>query len=241
MKNNLKAALAVAALVLPLSAETALAEASPRPGSRDARVTFANYSEGQVYNINTRVRNVTLIELGAGEMIQSIAIGDLESFQVDKLEGSNVFTVKPVVEGASTNLTVETSGRFYFLNVREGSGTPNWSVKFSVPGEGRSQGSGGARRKPVVNPLPEPPAQKMRYAITDGDAAFAPIGISDDGAKTYFQIPAGAPMPSVFRADEKGLEYAVNSSTTGSVITVQGRSERWVLRYGDQSICVTGR
>lgn len=227
---------ALIACVLAVPA-TAWADATPRAGSHDSRVTFANYTEGQVYNINTRVRNVTLIELGAGEQIQSIAIGDLESFQVDKLEGSNVFTVKPVIEGASTNLTVETSGRFYFMHVREGGGTPNWSVKFSVHGEGRS-----ARSRPVVNPLPEPPARKMRYAISDGNgASFAPIGISDDGQKTYFQIPAGSPMPAIFRADEKGLEYAVNSSTTGSVITVQGRSERWVLRYGDQYICVTGQ
>ena len=233
-KTVFRAILASTIWALPVSA---LADATPRAGSHDARVTFANYVEGQVYNINTRVRNVTLVELGAGEQIQSIAIGDLESFQVDKLEGSNVFTVKPVIEGASTNLTVETTGRFYFLNVREGGGTPNWSVKFSVPGKRRA-----ARSRPVVNPLPEPAARKMRYAISDGNGAeFAPIGISDDGHKTYFQIPSGAPMPSIFRADAKGLEYAVNSSTTGSVITVQGRSERWVLRYGDQYICVTGQ
>ena len=73
-------------IALCLTALPALAETAPKPGSHDARVTYATYQEGQVYRINTRLRNVTLVELGTGEQIQSIAIGDLESFKIDKLE-----------------------------------------------------------------------------------------------------------------------------------------------------------
>ena len=125
---------ALIALTLPAAA---LAEARPRAGGNDSRVTYATFQEGQVYTIHTRVRNVTLVELGDGETIRSIAIGDSEAFQVDKLEGSNVFTIKPVLDGASTNLTVETNRRFYFINVVESARvTPNWSVKFTVPGSG---------------------------------------------------------------------------------------------------------
>lgn len=223
-----------AILALPC---TTLAEARPKAGSRDSRVTYAQYVDGQVYDIQTRIRNITLIELGQGEQIRSVAAGDLESFKVEKLEGPNVFTIKPVVEGAATNVTVETNRRLYFLQVSEGRGTPNWVVKFSVPGEGRT-----ARTAPEVRPLPEAPPKKMRYAVsrTTRQVAFAPIGISDDGRKTYFQIPSGAPIPAVFRADGRGLEYAVNSKTEGTVITVAGRSERWVLRYGDAYVCVNG-
>lgn len=233
-KTLILAASTVALLALP---GASLAEARPKAGSRDSRVTYAQYADGQVYDIQTRIRNITLIELGPGEQIRSVAAGDLESFKIEKLEGPNVFTIKPVVQGASTNVTVETNRRLYFLQVSEGRGTPNWVVKFSVPGEGRT-----ARQAPVVRPLPEAPLKKMRYAVsrTTRRIAFAPIGISDDGQKTYFQIPSGAPMPAVFRADDEGLEYAVNSKTEGSVITVSGRSERWVLRYGDSYVCVNG-
>ncbi|MFD2845515.1 TrbG/VirB9 family P-type conjugative transfer protein [Paracoccus cavernae] len=72
-------------------------------------------------------------------------------------------------------------------------------------------------------------------------ARFAPIAISDDGAKTYFQIPQGAATPIVFRVDAKGLEYAVNSTMNGSVIVVAGRSDRWVVRYGDDHACIEGK
>ena len=49
----------------------------------------------------------------------------------------------------------------------------------------------------------------------------------------------GAPMPTIFRADAKGQEYSVNSAARGTTIIVSTRSERWVLRYGDEYVCVT--
>ena len=224
---------ALIALTLPAAA---LAEARPRAGGNDSRVTYATFQEGQVYTIHTRVRNVTLVELGDGETIRSIAIGDSEAFQVDKLEGPNVFTIKPVLDGASTNLTVETNRRFYFIKVVESSRvTPNWSVKFTVPG------SGGTRSR-AASAAAIPAEVPMTYRVLNrkGAAEFAPVGISDDGKRTLFQIPPGAPIPSVFRADAKGRETSVNSSVNGTIITVGARSERWVLRYGDEYVCIEG-
>ncbi len=220
-------------LLLSMTALPALAETAPKPGSHDARVTYATYQEGQVYRINTRLRNVTLVELGTGEQIQSIAIGDLESFKIDKLERANLFIIKPVVAGATTNLTVETQRNIYFLQVTEGGrGEPNYSVKFTVPGGTRA-----------ATPGSEIPASlPMSYKIMKKGRAlpgFAPVSISDDGRKTTFVIPPGAPMPTIFRADAKGQEYSVNSSVRGTTITVSTRSERWVLRYGEEYVCVT--
>lgn len=228
MRNTMTAA--VIMLALPAMA---FAEALPRAGNHDSRVTYASFQDGQVYTVRTRVRNVTLVELGDGETIRSIAIGDSEAFQVDKLEGSNVFTVKPVIPGASTNLTVETNRRFYFIHVIESSsGIPNWSVKFTVPGT-RSSRSAAAAAVPAEVP--------MSYKVLGRTSAkFRPVGISDDGRKTMIQVPPGAPIPSVFRADEKGHEYSVNSSVNGTIITIGSRSERWVLRYGDEYVCIEG-
>lgn len=220
-------------LLISMTALPGLAETAPKPGSHDARVTYATYQEGQVYRINTRLRNVTLVELGEGEKIQSIAIGDLESFKIDKLERANLFIIKPVIAGATTNLTVETQRNIYFLQVTEGGkGNPNYSVKFTVPGSTRTATTGSE----IPASLP------MTYKIMKkGRAlpAFAPVSISDDGRKTTFVIPPGAPMPTIFRADTKGQEYSVNSSVRGTTITVSTRSERWVLRYGEEYVCVT--
>jgi type IV secretion system protein VirB9 len=225
--------LAAAGLLASFAALPVLAETAPKSGHHDARVTYATYVEGQVYRITTRLRTVTLVELGDGEKIQSIAIGDLESFKIDKLERSNLFIIKPVVAGATTNLTVETQRNIYFLQVTENAkGSPNYSVKFTVPGAARG-----------TSPGTEIPASlPMTYRIMKKGKAlpdFAPVSISDDGRKTTFVIPPGAPMPTIFRADAKGQEYSVNSSVRGTTITVSSRSERWVLRYGEDYVCVT--
>ncbi|MDQ1850585.1 TrbG/VirB9 family P-type conjugative transfer protein [Gemmobacter fulvus] len=223
----------LAGLLASLTALPAFSETAPKPGSHDTRVTYATYQEGQVYRINTRLRNVTLVELGAGEKIQSIAIGDLESFKIDKLERANLFIIKPVVAGATTNLTVETHRNIYFLQVTEGGrGTPNYSVKFTVPGSTRATTTGSE----IPASLP------MTYKIMKKGRAlpsFVPVSISDDGRKTTFVIPPGAPMPTIFRADAKGEEYSVNVAVRGTTITASTRSERWVLRYGEEYVCVT--
>lgn len=211
----------------------AVAEVRPRAGSHDGRVTYASFQEGQVYTIHTRVRNVTLVELGDGETIRTISVGDSESFEAEKLGASNAFSIMSFVSGASTNMTVETNRHFYFLNVVESSRvTPNWSVKITVPGRGGSRAGSAAAAIP-----PEVP---MRYRTLNRSRAaeFAPVGMSDDGRRTVIQIPSGAPIPSVFRADANGLEYSVNSSVNGTVITVGALSERWVLRYGDEYVCI---
>ncbi|SOC20369.1 TrbG/VirB9 family P-type conjugative transfer protein [Rhodobacter maris] len=223
---------ALAAILAGVTALPVHAETAPRAGSRDHRVTYATYQEGQVYTVTTRLRTVTLVELADGERIQSIAIGDLESFKIDKLERPNLFIIKPVIAGASTNLTIETQRNIYFLRVTESSrGTAQYSVKFTVPGTGA-----GAR---TATEIPADPPMRYRVMKHAGRLpSFAPIAVSDDGRKTAFKIPSGAPMPTIFRADDRGQEYSVNSAVSGTTITVSARSERWVLRYGADYVCV---
>jgi len=226
--------LAAAVAIATLSPLPGFAETVPVPGNKDRRVTYATFVEGQVYAITTRLRTVTLIELGDGEKIQSVAIGDLESFKIDRLEGQNLFILKPVIAGASTNVTVETNQHIYFFLVTEMSrSTPNFSVKFTVPGSRAKAGIGGEI----------PAAMPMTYKILKRRTLpeFTPIGISDDGRKTYFDIPPGASMPTVFRVDPQGREYSVNAAVKGTGITVGTRSARWVLRYGDAYVCIEGK
>ncbi|PTX41817.1 type IV secretion system protein VirB9 [Gemmobacter caeni] len=229
-RHTTLAAAAFTALVL--FPGTLMAEVAPSPGSRDVRVTYATYHEGQVYRIRTQLKTVTLVELGDGERIQSVAIGDLESFKVDKLERPNLFILKPVVAGAATNVTVETNRHIYFLYVQEVSrGEPMYSVKFTVPG---------ARTAAVASDIPPGTPLTYRFLKRRDLPDFAPLSIVDDGRKVTFTIPPDAPMPTVFGADERGRETSINARVEGTRITVTSRSARYVLRYGDAYLCIEG-
>lgn len=67
---------------------------------------------------------------------------------------------------------------------------------------------------------------------------IAPVQVWDDGQRTYFRFDPDAPTPSIYRADARGREYIVNARTDGTVSVVGRRSDRWVIRYGDQYICI---
>ncbi|MFV0297396.1 MAG: TrbG/VirB9 family P-type conjugative transfer protein [Hyphomicrobiaceae bacterium] len=224
----------VAAALLVVGTAPVVAETAPNPGRSDSRVTYATFQPGQVFRVTTRLKHVTLVEVGESERIESVSVGDSASFSVEEISSQNAFIVKPLIAGAVTNATVETNRRFYFLQLQESSRTtPNYSIKFTVPQSGKGKAASEAI----------PPAQPMRYAYakqTKG-ASFRPVRVWDDGRKTYFEFSPDAPIPSVFRADSSGREYTVNTSVKRTRVTVTNRSQRWVLRYGDDYICINGK
>ncbi len=208
-------------------AGAASAEVAPSRGSHDERVRVASYVDGQVYRINTTLLNVTTVEFAPGETIQSIVAGDTEGFQFDGIPGGQAFAVKPTASGVSTNINVYTNLRSYYFNVVEGGGPTYYVVRFAYPG------ASAPPRNAVV-----PRATTYRYGVS-GEAEFAPVAVSDDGTFTYFQFAPNAPLPAVLRVGPEGGERTANSSTRADgVVRVSGISARWVLRLGDQVVCV---
>lgn len=227
MNKLFQAALLAASLASP-----ALAESIPRPMRVDARSTTAAYQEGQVYKIITRLKRMTLITLPPGELFVDFKAGDTKSFMFSKTDMNNAVMIKPVIAGAVTNGVIVTTRGFYMIEVHESATLrPQYSVNFRAPGGG---GGGGTSKTTVPAGIPK------TYSILAGTkgAEIAPVRIWDDGERTYFQFGPDAPIPSIYRADASGKEYIVNGRTDGTVSTVGRRSDRWVIRYGDQYICV---
>ena len=109
-------------LLITLLSGEALAEATPQGGPKDIRIRYAVYDEQQVFRIETDLRHSTTIQFGQGERFEAVIVGDTESFQVDPIpELGNVLTIKPHVQGASTNMSVITNRRSYTFHLREGS------------------------------------------------------------------------------------------------------------------------
>ena len=211
---------------LVLSAPAALAETTPRPGSHDNRVRIATWAEGQVYRIVTTLTRVTTVEFGEGETIRSIIAGDTVGFQFDGVPGGRAFAIKPAASGVATNITVYTNRRSYYFHVVEARETPHYVVQFRYP-ESRVQPT-----RAVAADAPN-----ANYAVSASEE-FTPTAIWDDGTFTYFRFARNAPVPAIFRYANGG-ERAVNSTALeDGVIRVSGVNRQWVLRLGEDVVCV---
>ena len=80
-------------------------------------------------------------------------------------------------------------------------------------------------------------APNANYAVSAREE-FTPTAIWDDGTFTYFRFARNAPVPAIFRYANGG-ERAVNSTALeDGVIRVSGVNRQWVLRLGEDEVCV---
>ena len=216
----------ILSLALALVAGPALAEYTPRSGPNDSRVRLATYQEGQVYRLSVSLTHVTTVEFGEGETIRSIIAGDTEGFQLDGVPGGRAFAVKPNARGVHTNITVYTNRRSYYFNVTEASSPTYYVVQFRYPEDNVQRVNAVAQQAPNYNDA------------ASSQTAFTPTSVWDDGTFTYFRFARNAPIPAIFRSTN-GRERTVNSQQIeDGVLRVSGVSGQWVLRLGDEVVCI---
>ena len=214
--------------IICLFCTPAFAEIQPRQDQHDTRVRQASYQDGQVYSIRTSLTHVTSIEFGRGETIRSIIAGDTEGFLLDGVPGGQAFAIKPVTPGAHTNITVYTNQRSYYFNVSEASSPTFYVIRFTYPETTR------AARQIIASETPN-----HAYGVSER-SEITPSEIWDDGTFTYFRFEQNAPVPAIFRWSN-GTERSVNAlAQPDGVIRVSGVNARWVLRLGEQEVCVQG-
>ena len=222
----MKGWLIAAALGAAMGAAPALAEVTPSAGRHDSRVRNAVYQDGQVYRVNVGMMRVTSVEFGPGEEIVSIVAGDTEGFNFDGVPGGRALVVKPTVSGGSTNMTVYTNRRAYYLQLHEAGQRADYVVRFN--GGVSAQATRTAASEPQNKRL-NPTTPWHGYAASERNAAL-PTAVWDDGDFTYFRFPRGAQLPAIFKTSN-GPERTVNSTTlSDGTIRVSGISPYWVLR-----------
>jgi type IV secretion system protein VirB9 len=204
----------------------AFAEATPRGSPNDSRVRVATYQERQVYRLSVSLTHVTTVEFGEGESIRSIIAGDTEGFEIDGVPGGQAFAIKPVARGVHTNVTVYTNRRSYYFNVQETQSPTFYVVQFYYPDDEARPTRAIAQQAPNDN-----------YGAS-AQEEFTPSRVWDDGTFTYFAFPRNAPVPAIFRYSN-GRERTVNTQAQeDGVIRVSGVNAQWVLRIGDELVCI---
>ena len=213
-------------LMLAVVPSLVIAEAIPRGGPNDSRVRLATYQEAQIYRLNVSLTHVTTVEFGEGESIRSIIAGDTEGFEIDGDPGGQAFAIKPVARGVHTNVTVYTNRRSYYFNVQETQSPTFYAVQFRYPDDEARPARAIAQQAPNYN-----------YGAST-QVQFTPTRVWDDGTFTYFAFARNAPVPAIFRYSS-GRERTVNTQAIeDGVIRVSGVNTQWVLRLGDEVVCI---
>lgn len=229
----LRSPLAVMALLAMTS--TTMAETAPRPFPQDSRIRQFTYHENEVYRLDTYMRFITSIQFAPGESVESVQVGDSESWQIVRLDRGDILSVKPLIDGAYTNMTVYTNLRPYTFELRArtgrvGSPDLNYRVSFRYPGEE-------ARIRNASIERAERPKDYNYFAAGDAPA-IKPVQVYDDGRRTIFVFPDNARRPAIFLVGPDGRESIVNVRHDEQASIVDRVSDRWTIRIGDEEICI---
>ena len=223
-----------------LTVGAAAAQTMPMPLPSDPRIRQYVYDVNTVYQLDVYTPYISTIQFAEGEIVESIQIGDSASWQIVRLNRGDVLSVKPLMEGAFTNMTVYTDRRLYTFDLRAhrgslGSRYTTYRVTFVYPSETVTQFS--ERRMGPTGPTGPTAYRRTDYHVA-GEAPFAPTAVYDDGRQTVFTLPPDAPRPAIFRVDAQGRESIVNVRHAGADIIVDTVSDRWTMRIGDTELCV---
>jgi type IV secretion system protein VirB9 len=216
--------------------------------AEDARLVERPYDPNTVVRIEGRSTVQATIRFGAEEMIENVAIGDSNAWQVTPNKRANLLFVKPLAEKAVTNMTVVTNAHTYFFDLvaTPKAANPLYELAFTYPQDDKAVAphkinadAGAVPTDVELAAAADPAAIADPAALTfawggTGDKKLLPSRIFDDGQATYLSWPAGTPVPAILIKDKTGTEGPVNFAVRGDVIVVDGVPSEIILRSGRQ-------
>ena len=205
-------------------------ESQPRGLATDNRVKLLVYSVNQVYTLVAYYGYQIDIQLGDTEEIKTIAAGDSVAWQIVGA-GQHLF-IKPMVNGARTNLSVVTTKRMYVFDLSARSvsdhGDITYLVRFRYPETGAMAGvveSAAGKDGPNFN---------LDYKIA-GSKNIEPLHVFDDGQFTYFEFDRTKELPAIFVVGADGKESLVNYRIEGTYVVVERLGDFYTLRSGRET------
>lgn len=229
-----------------LHIDKAYAVREPRPTSVDSRIRVIVYSPDDVFKFTGYYGYQASIELGKGEEVVSISMGDTTSWQIVP-SGNRIF-IKPMEQDATTNMTLITNKHTYFFELyaeeAQDIRDPDmvFNVRFLYPDS--DEEDGGLRKYTVDTQGPDlshPEKYNFNYSIS-GHEDIAPIKIFDDGEFTYLQFRnTNAEMPAIFAVDEELRESMINyrlSTSMTNTIIVEQVFQKLSIRLDKKIACI---
>lgn len=213
----------------------------------DPRLVELLYDPAEVVRIDGKARVQATIRFSDDEVIENVAIGDSQSWQVTPNKRANLLFVKPLSQTAATNMTVVTSKRTYLFDlVANPRNSPLYVLSFTYPEPQPSAEEDMELAERQTANAAEMAAANDPYAVVDpanlnfqwsksGDETLFPVRAYDDGRATFLAWPGERAVPAILVKDRDGTEGPVNFTVRGDTIVVQGVPQEIVLRSGDEA------
>jgi len=211
------------------------------PVFADSRIKTLFYNPDRVVSIDGHRAVQTMIEFGADERIENIALGDSAAWQVTPNKRANLIFVKPLIPRARSNMTVVTDKRRYLFDLHNDERSRIiYSLRFVYPDEPKVEliDEPVAAKTSSPEVAPAPPALNTNWQ-SKGDSKLIPARVYDDGASTFIAWADTSELPAVLTMGADGSEGPVNFAIKGDYLIVEGVAPRYVLRLGKATAILT--
>jgi len=232
-------------ILLSISISDVYAIRESRPTAVDSRIRVIVYSPDDVFKFTGYYGYQASIELGKGEEVSSISMGDTTSWQIVP-SGNRIF-IKPIEQDATTNMTLITNKRTYFfeLYAEEAQDIRDpemvFNVRFIYPDAEEEDNIRSFVAETHGPDLSHPEKYNFHYSLS-GHEDIAPIKVFDDGEFTYLQFrDKNSEIPTIFAVDEELRESMVNyrlSPTMANTVVVEQVFKKLSVRLGKKIACL---
>lgn len=217
----------------------------PVPVATDSRIKTFVYSENDVFSLVAHHGYQSNIEFPANEPIETISVGNKVGWQI-VTAGRRLF-IRPTLASARTNMTVITSKRAYQFDITAVPAVYSpeeelaYVVRFYYPDDKKNRVVPAPYSDDVSSVgkssmLQGGAAENYKYTFSGSDV-LAPQKVYDDGKSTFFKFASGV-SPAIYVLDADKKEIAVEAVRSGDFWVVNKVSSQFVVRQGDDSVCV---
>ena len=216
-----------------------------RPLPVDSRLRVMTYHPNGIHHYIGFYDYQASILLESGETVQTISMGDTESWQIVP-SGSRIF-IKPIAanpKDATTNMLLITNKRVYHFTLEaaevgeDGINDPNLVFETTFLYPNMDNDSVRQFNKQKGPDLSDPEQYNFNYTIS-GSELIAPLRIFDDGEFTFFQFKdINANIPAFFLVNSDGTEAIVNYRVSGDYVVIERVTSQFTLRHGKEVTCI---
>jgi type IV secretion system protein VirB9 len=199
----------------------------PQPGDGDPRIQNVRYDPAQVIRLSVAPGLQTMVQLAAGDGIETIAVGDSSVWQVTAGKRGDFFFIKNIGAYEMTNMTVVTAGRVYNFELAPSNGYDDVSpyhIRVTYP----------ERSSTTVT---QDVTARYEYRLS-GKKAIRPSRVYQEGSRTILEWPDDRPLPAIFTLENEH-EALVNGEMQDGRFVIAGTPIKLIFRLDDKTAYAT--